>query len=324
MVFTTRSPVLFLVFRRPETTRRVFETIRQAQPPYLFVAGDGPRDERERELCEQARTAATAVDWPCEVRTLFRASNLGVRRAVTGSLDWFFDHVEEGIVLEDDCLPDPTFFRFCDELLERYREEDRVMSVSGDSFHGRAVAVPESYFFSRYCYVWGWATWRRAWQHNQADMADWPGLRASGWLDRLDDGHADFRRFWRWVFDETYRGRIDTWDHVWTFSCWLRDGVSAVPTTNLVSNIGMGVDASHTHARDWRARIPRDAMAFPLRHPAEVARHRAADRWADLHVYGTRFAFPWIRRIVRHVPGAPPFVRAVREGYRRLFAAGGS
>ena len=153
-------PVPFLIFNRPNTTHAVFESIRVAQPPRLYVAADGPRRYKigEKDLCQQARSIATNVDWPCKVRTLFREEILGCRRAVSSAIDWFFENEEEGIILEDDCLPHPTWFRFAEELLERFRDDERIMCISAQHFQGTNHLLDSSYFFSRYNYCWGWAS----------------------------------------------------------------------------------------------------------------------------------------------------------------------
>ena len=168
------TPVLFLVFNRPDTTEKVFEAIRQAKPQKLFVAADGPRGNRlgEKEKCEQVRKIATTVDWDCEVKTLFREKNLGCKFAVSSAIDWFFKNVEEGIVLEDDCLPSQSFFWFCQELLERYRNDERVMLIGGNN-RGVDFLKNHSYFFSKYVQIWGWATWRRSWEKYDSKIRKW-------------------------------------------------------------------------------------------------------------------------------------------------------
>ncbi len=167
-----RSPVLFLVFNRPDSTRKVFDAIRSARPPKLYITADGPRPDRpaEAKLCSEVRAIASAVDWPCEVKTLFRESNLGCKAGVSSGITWFFSHEDEGIILEDDVLPVPTFFNFCDEMLERYRDDARVSMISGCNLISNHFSPKQSYFFSRYNLIWGWATWRRAWQHYDVAM----------------------------------------------------------------------------------------------------------------------------------------------------------
>ncbi len=282
------SPLLFLVFNRPEKTRTVFECIRRERPPRLYVAADGPRKERagEEELCREVREIAVAVDWPCELKTLFRSGNLGCGSAVSGAIDWFFSHEEEGIILEDDILADPSFFRFCDELLERFRDEERIMTITGDYFNRNGHGGDESYYFSRYPHMWGWATWKRAWKHYDFGMSRWPELKASGWLERKGGEYRGFAEYWTAMFDRTHTGEIDTWDYQWFYSCWLRDGLTATPSRNLCRNIGFGEDATHTKSRsEWRSKLTLQVMEFPLRHPGRLQRDVNADGWLDRNLY---------------------------------------
>ena len=166
------SAVLFVIFNRPETTARVFEAIRSARPPRLYVAADGPRTSRsgEADRCRLVREIASRVDWTCELHTLFREANLGCKLGVSGAIDWFFQSETEGIILEDDVVPLASFFGLCDELLETYRDDPKVFAVSGCNLVSSVYRPNHSYFFSRYCHVWGWATWRRAWEHYDVPM----------------------------------------------------------------------------------------------------------------------------------------------------------
>lgn len=283
-----KSPVLFLVFNRPDTTQRVFRSIRAAKPPRLFVAADGPRPEipGENSLCNKAREVADTVDWPCEVHTLYRDINLGCRAAVSGAIDWFFASESEGIILEDDCLPNPSFFQFAETLLDRFRSDERVMTVASQHFHRDAHTPTHSYFFSRYTHCWGWATWRRAWQHYDLEMALWPSLRDTDWLLSVGDGSRLFRDYWTHVFDLVHAGKIDTWDYQWTFSCWAQSGLTALPSRNLVTNLGFGAGATHTgDANSKLANLPLETLEFPLRHPPAMVRDVAADRWSDRNVF---------------------------------------
>jgi len=287
------TAILFLVFRRPDTTQRVFNAIRSARPKRLYLAADGPRPDRvgEEASCSEVREIISNVDWPCEIKLLFREANLGCRVGVSTAIDWFFDNEEEGIILEDDCLPDQSYFLFCEDLLERYREDNQVMVISGDYFHGVSHKPEYSYFFSRYNHCWGWASWRRAWQYYDRDMSQWPGLRDTDWLICVGDGHSDFEKYWKNIFDLAHAGKIDSWAYRWRFSCWLREGLTALPSINLVKNIGFGQNATHTKSDDdraWIGRIPLDAISFPLICPEKVERDVVADRWTDLNVVGTK------------------------------------
>jgi len=291
-----QTAVLFLVFNRPDTTAQVFEAIRKAKPPRLYVAADGPRANREGEAERVARVReiATAVDWPCEVKTLFREGNLGCKHAVSGGITWFFEHEEQGIILEDDCFPDPSFFRFCESLLQRYASDERVAVVTGDNFQngqhrGEAGA---SYYFSKYNHCWGWATWRRAWQQYQGDLPFWPEWSQSAdWRERTPDPVE--QRYWSKIFERVRAGQIDSWAYPWTASVWFHGGLTATPNVNLVSNIGFGEDATHTTSRkSEHAELPTSPIGLIV-HPVSVAQDKAADSWAfDYHFGGRNLRLP--------------------------------
>lgn len=279
------APVALILFNRPEQTRRVFETIRRARPPKLFLIADGPRPDRPDDAakCRAARAEVERVDWPCEVLRNYSDANLGCGQRPASGIGWVFDHVERAIVLEDDCVPHPTFFRYCDELLERFRDDARVMRICGYNWGFRG-APSTSYFFSLYGHCWGWATWRRAWKQFDYDMELWPQL-ASGFCEQmtLNPGVSEI---WSGIFDGVYRsGKEHIWDHQWTLACWL-NGLSIVPRVPLVSNIGWGADATHTTRTRSRWSVVRGAdMQFPLRHPLYVARNVETDRVLEKFLY---------------------------------------
>jgi len=285
-----RSPVLFLVFNRPETTRQVFQAIRLAKPPKLYIAADGPRVGREAEerACIEVRQIASAVDWPCEVKTLFRSSNLGCKHGVSSGVSWFFSHEPEGIILEDDVLPLPTFFDFCEELLERYRNDVRVSMVTGSNLVSNSFHVDESYFFSYYCNIWGWASWRRAWQHYDVAMTEWPSWRDAGGLAKISGGKWLFQSYWRKILDNVYDGKIDTWDYQWLFACWRVGGLTVMPAVNQIRNLGFGADATHTKDDAPRLvlELQTQPLKFPLIHPEAVACNFGADDYIGSKVFG--------------------------------------
>ena len=204
-------PILFLIFNRPETTELVMGAIRAARPQKLYVAADGPRGGKagEAKRCAEARVLATQVDWACEVRTLFRERNLGCRNAVSSAITWFFEHEPEGIILEDDCLPSNDFFPYCADLLERHRDDERVMAICGSAYADIGPNYPSSYYFSYYADMWGWATWRRAWQHYDSGMKSWPSFKAQGGLEALAAGRPWLSSYWTAKFDDTYEERVD-------------------------------------------------------------------------------------------------------------------
>ncbi|MCJ7547022.1 MAG: glycosyltransferase family 2 protein [Deltaproteobacteria bacterium] len=281
-----KSTIAFLVFNRPETTIRVFEEIRRARPPKLLVVADGPCADRQSEVdkCQAVRAIIDTVDWPCEVLKNYSDVNLGCKIRVSSGLNWVFDQVEEAIILEDDCLPHPTFFRFCEELLERYRDDERIVMISGDNFQSGKMRTKESYYFSRYTHIWGWASWRRAWRHYDVDMKVWPEMRDGGGLCKvlLDEKVISY---WTNIFERVYNGEIDTWDYQWLFACLIQNGLSILPNVNLVSNIGFNMKATHTTRQGNFNNMRTQPMAFPLAHPPCVLRNVQADHYTETHHY---------------------------------------
>jgi hypothetical protein len=318
------APILFMVFNRPATTARVFEAIRAARPALLFVAADGPREGRpgEAERCAEARAIATAVDWPCEVTTLFRDGNLGCKRAVSSAIDWYFGEVPEGIILEDDCVPDPTFFVYATEVLARYRDEPRVMTVSGDNFISATWQPDASYYFSVVPHIWGWGSWRRAWAHYDVEMSDWVHERDEGLLGRRFPGAPASQRYWTTIFDRVARGEIDTWDYQWVYTMFKQGALSCMPKVNLVSNIGFGPEATHTTNPEAKlANLPSGALPLPVVHPTEVAAERSADAWAAENVFGITETPPRPARPARQTPRRGPLQRFVSRAKRSWRAA---
>jgi hypothetical protein len=287
-----QSPVVFLIFNRPEQTARIFAAIRAARPARLLVVADGPRLGRagEEELCGKTRSVIDGVDWPCHVLRNFSDVNMGCGRRVSSGLDWAFAHVEEAIILEDDCLPDPNFFPYCVELLERYRADERIMMISGDNFQNGASRTPNSYYFSQLVHCWGWATWRRAWRHYDFTMSDWRQRRRTQWINAVTKNPVMGLR-WRDCFDAVMAGKIDTWDYQWVYCIMARNGLSIVPDVNLVTNIGFGAGATHTLTVAQRYIVPSRAIGFPLRHPVTVEPCCEADEFEEAYLYRlSRFA----------------------------------
>lgn len=272
------TPIAFLVFNRPETTARVFEVIRSIRPRELLLVVDGPRDNHPGDAakCAAVRALIDKVDWPCTVLRNYSDTNLGCKNRVSSGLDWVFEQVDEAIILEDDCLPDPSFFVFCSELLEKYREDRRVMMISGDNFLPGAKRTPYSYYFSMYPHIWGWATWRRAWQLYDVRMSLLPEIMSCGFLNDIFR-RAKVIQFWEKMFLKTFDGKYDTWDHQLTFACIVNNGLCILPDRNLVENIGFGGDATHTKEINKLANMPVLSMDFPLIHPPYVIRDLKAD-----------------------------------------------
>lgn len=278
-----KTPVAFIIFNRPHTTEKVFERIRQAKPPLLLVIADAPRPEQpdDEKKCAATRAIIDRVDWECKVLKNYSKVNLGCARRPATGLDWVFDTVEEAIILEDDCVPHPTFFRFCEELLERYRYDTRIMSISGQNVQFGRKRTEYSYYFSRYNHGWGWASWRRAWQYFDFDMKLWPEVRDGNFLrDILED--PDAVESWTKTFQLTYEGQQNCWDFQFTFACWLQNALNILSPVNLVSNIGHGPEATHTtNATSMFNSMPVESVSFPLKHPPFMIRNSQADIFTE-------------------------------------------
>lgn len=284
-----QTPVTLIIFKRPETTEKVFQAIRQAKPQKLFVIADGSRNDREDEAkkCEEARAIIEKVDWDCEVIKNYSDINLGCAERVSSGLDWVFNIVEETIILEDDCIPHPTFFQFAEELLEKYRTDTRIASISAQNVQGDRKRTNYSYYFSRYSHCWGWATWRRAWQHYDLNIKLWKEVQAENILhDILQDSKTVSD--WQRIFQSVYENPTGiTWDYQWTFACWMQSSLSIIPNVNLVSNVGVGADATHfTSNQEFSfINLPTQTMEFPLKHPPFIVRNAKADMFTQKTVY---------------------------------------
>lgn len=251
-MYKFNTPVLFLIFNRTNTTEKVFSQIAKAKPAKLYIASDGHRKDKahEEEIVRQVREfVISGIGWDCEVKTLFRSENLGCKLAVSSAIDWFFENEDQGIILEDDCLPDVSFFPYCETLLNRYKDDERIMHIAGTNIQNGLKRGDGSYYYSKICHIWGWATWRRAWMNYDVEIKKYPLFLEEGGLKTLfqDDEHCNY---WKEEFDIMFKGNKNTWDYQWLFSIWANEGLCIAPQVNLVSNIGFGINATHTFDAD--------------------------------------------------------------------------
>lgn len=274
------TPVLFLVFNRPDLSLRVFNRIRQVRPTSLYVAADAPRPdvEGETERCREVKKLISDVNWDCKVSYLFHEKHMGCKLAVCNAIDWFFNHEEYGIIIEDDCLPSRSFFLFCQELLEKYRNDERIMHIAGTNLHFGKTFGDGSYYFSRYNLIWGWATWKRAWQLYDKDMKTLPVLKRRYDLERILPSYKEFMLRMA-LYEEVYSEKIDTWDFQWHYATRINSGLAIHPNENLVQNIGFSKNATHT--TNEKSKVAENAakeILFPLEHPEFILVNRAADK----------------------------------------------
>ncbi len=283
-----QTPVLFLVFNRPDTTIQVFEKIREQKPKRLYIAADGARagNVNDARKCTEVLEIVNGIDWDCEVKTLFRERNLGCKIAVSEAITWFFENEEMGIILEDDCLPDATFFPYCAELLHKYKDDEKIAGISGSNLLNYKPIDGASYFLSKYVHIWGWASWRRVWKNYDVEMKDWPALRNGNFLKALADGNPYFVGYWKNIFDKTYGSKIDTWDYQFHFSYLKENMFCCVPKINLVSNIGFDQDATHTFDENHPAnKLKTKEMAFPIKHISSLERETNFDKSFDKIIF---------------------------------------
>jgi len=295
------TPVLLLLFNRYETAKLVFDEIRRAKPSRLYVAADGPREHvpEEFDKCKRVRSLIEQVDWDCEIQTLFRETNLGCKLAVSSGITWFFDNVESGIILEDDCLPSQSFFWFCQELLETYRYDTRIMHIAGCTYVEKTHNPQNySYHFARVGGIWGWASWRRAWLKYELEMESWPQAKKEKILRNLFLGEEEQYRFFEDWFERAYQNKY-TWDYQWTYTKLINSSLNIMPCKNLIRNIGHGsLEATHTLRREDRySRIPLNAIEFPLNHPKFVTIDREFN-YANFQIATRTPTSHRIRRII--------------------------
>lgn len=247
------TPIVLIIFNRPDTTQQVFERIRQIRPQHLLVVADGPRHPYDKEKCTQARAILEKVDWDCQISTNFSEDNLGCRKRISSGLNWVFSQVEEAIILEDDCLPGLSFFNFCETLLRRFRNDERIFHISGCNYGIPWDDYPYSYCFTKYPSCWGWATWKRAWNTYDLDLQTWSDFRDVGGMSGICPDDAE-NLYWSCIFEtmadpvaRLKAGRpAESWVYPWMYNCWSQHGLSVMPKVNLVSNIGFGKDSTHT------------------------------------------------------------------------------
>lgn len=264
------TPILFLIFNRPETTERVFEKIREIKPKQLFIAADGPREGNTYDEinCKSARKITTNVDWDCEVFTLLREENLGCGIAVSQAITWFFAHVEEGLIIEDDCLPNSSFFQFCEEALKKYRYNQNIFHICGSNYQYGKWRGDGDYYFSRLTHIWGWATWKRAWEKYEFRIEGEDFLLLQAYpSEKYELIHQE----WKKIFNDFRAKCVDTWDFQWLLTCWKHDGITIIPNKNLILNLGFGDNATHTTVYPFHyKKIKHENFLEKIKHPKEI------------------------------------------------------
>lgn len=271
-----QTPVAIFIFNRPECTKQLVEALAVVRPVNLFVIADGPRSENDIELCEQTRAIIDQIDWQCTILKKYAKVNIGCRESIPNGLTWVFDHVDTCIILEDDCIPQPSFFPFCEELLSLYKNDERIMTICGHRSDGPNEYENESYYFSKYPSIWGWATWKEKWAKFDLNLDSWDELKNSDWLNEILKSTKAVA-YWSRIFDQMKNG-MDTWDYALTFACWLHRGLSIRAKVNMITNVGFGENATHIQQVTLGDIYAKSSnIKFPLIHPSKICVDETAD-----------------------------------------------
>ena len=299
------TPILFLIFNRLDTTKQVFEIIRQVKPSRLYLASDGPRDSKEGET-EKVNIVRehviNSIDWNCDVKTLFRDKNLGCGIAVSDAITWFFKNEEMGVILEDDCLPSLSFFSFCEELLIKYKDNERIFHIAGNNSL-TLTSIPCSYFFTRIMHCWGWASWRRAWINFNYNISNLNDFIKQKKINTIFKRNVD-REHWVDIFKNIENPKNDIWDYQWCYSIYNNNGICIIPYKNLITNIGIGTEETHP------CPIPKD-FEFQERfdileiiHPEEIIINNKLTNLINKNIYNIKFSFlRIIKKIIKNIIG---------------------
>lgn len=297
------TAVLFITYKRLDTTIQVFESIRKAKPPRIYISSNTVKDEDECKNVQIVRDyIIDNIDWECEVHKLFRTKHLSAKLSISGAIDWFFEHEEMGIILEDDCLPHPDFFLYCEIMLNRYRNSNNVMFISGDNFQDGIKRNNYSYYFSSYCNVWGWATWKRVWDHYSLSLSEFSEDDLVKILKHRFSSKEE-QAYWKSVLMNVKQSMIDTWDYQINLTVWNLNGVSIIPNVNLISNIGFGNDATHTKVINKDANLQTSSI-LPISSPNDIVINKEADRYyykRNLRLYFMHRIIKKLKSFTKHV-----------------------
>ena len=303
-------PILLIAYKRPDKVARVLESIKKIKPKTLYVACDGAdsRNSVDFKAVKLTRKIIKEkIDWDTNLKIKFNKANKGCMKAVSEAISWFFENVDEGIILEDDCLPHKDFFPFCKELLIKYRFDKRVWCITGDNLQNDKWIGDGSYYFSRYNHCWGWASWKRCWVNYDVNISDWPYVKRKKLLNNIFDFSSEIK-YWTNIFDSIhYQKKPNTWDYQWTYSCFINGGMTIIPNKALIQNIGFGNDATHTFGK-----IPNDRLniinkeetgILPLIHPKYLLRSKEADRYTELNFFSgpKPFSMKWLHKKVKNL-----------------------
>jgi hypothetical protein len=289
MINKIETAVAFFVWIRPEETKKVFEEIKKIQPDKLYLISDGPRNSEDKKLNNEVKKIVEDIDWTCDVKKNYSETNMGCKKRISSGIDWVFETEERAIILEDDCLPSQSFFYFCDELLEKYKNDHEITMISGNNFQqkNQKFTCDVDYYYSRIGNIWGWATWKRSWQKYDVDIKKWPEIKNSKILKKIFPNYS-ITEYWTHLLDEIYKNKAPktgTWDAQW-FLTTLLSGIAIIPAKNLVSNIGFGNRSTHGGQKGNKLEnLPKYDLNFPLKHPEKVEINNKVDLYTYKFIF---------------------------------------
>lgn len=313
-------PISFHIFNRPETTRKVFKEIKRIKPCQLFITADGPRKHvvSDDDNCKKTRAIIDEIDWECEVFTNFSSVNKGSYQSTSEGITWVFKHVTKAIILEDDCVPHPSFFQFCHQLLNYYENDERIALISGNNFQLAGNKTPYSYYFSRYTHIWGWATWKRTWDKVDLTMQYWPEFRDMKGLNAIFSRKHE-QQHWYQLYQAMYEGKKGPhWDYQLSLSTYMNNSLTVLPNTNLISNIGFGEDAANCKKQSDFHSLTTQAMNFPLHHPPFINRYVDADDFTERNIFSRSIIYFFTTKLINYLPSyLRQILRKIRYFYKK-------
>ncbi len=283
-----KAPIVLIIYNRSYLTKKIIDVLRNIKPKTIYVIADGPKDDTDFGKCRQARNEVEKIDWNCTIHKRYSKINNGLRRNMVNGLDWVFKSVDRAIILEDDLTIDESFFKFCDELLEKYKDSDEIISISGNNFQFGKTKIKESYYFSKYVHSWGWATWRRGWKLYDDSMKDWLVISKDKSFQNYFQNIFSVM-YWKQIFKLVYQGEINSWAYIWSYTAFKNQKLTIIPKVNLVSNTGYGKQATHTFFKIRTMGMKTEKINFPLKHPNNIVENKKADLVTERNVYMNPF-----------------------------------
>ena len=264
------TPIVLIIFKRSQSVKKIIDILRIFKPTNIYVIADGPREINEKSDCKKAREEIDKIDWNCSISKNYSLKNLGLKKRFKSGLDWVFENESKAVILEDDCIPDPSFFKYCDELLTKYKNNKKILTISGNNFNFTEESeLKNSYFFSKYPLIWGWATWKRTWDLYDEDISDW-NINKTKWLDKIYKSKT-IKKYWKLIFNKLSKEEINTWDYQLTYLSLKENGLNIIPSINLVKNIGVDSKSTNINKKSRNTNLRANKIKFPLNHPKKIS-----------------------------------------------------